>query len=73
MVDLPEVCPGCVPGGDLMYVGVMWCISHQPDRTGPDDRIASPLEADVTLSGTAEAGGEDNRRLCDLIHRGRDA
>jgi hypothetical protein len=66
-------CPGCEPDADPMreVLDVRWCDEHVPDRDGSDDaRIA----AGAFLSGTAEAGGEVNRRWCDLVHRaGRDA
>jgi hypothetical protein len=70
--SLPEICPECQPRADLMYAGVSWCGAHQPDRKGKDDLIASPF-GDLPTTGSAESGGDDNRAMCDLLHRGRDA
>jgi hypothetical protein len=63
-------CPGCEPAADPLreILDVHWCDSHAPCRAGPDDVLAT---ARGTAYGSAEAGGEDNRRWCELIHRGR--
>ena len=63
-------CPGCEPAADPMreILDVHWCDSHAPCRAGSDDVLAT---ARGTAYGSAEAGGEDNRRWCELIHRGR--
>jgi hypothetical protein len=45
---------------------VRWCDLHVPVRAGLDDVLVA---ARGTTYGTAEAGGEDNRRWCELIHR----
>jgi len=71
-MELPTVCPACDPEEDFMYAGVGWCGEHQPNRKGSADKIASPL-GDPPASTASEAGGEDNRAMCDLLHRGRDA
>ncbi|HEV8440764.1 MAG TPA: hypothetical protein VGT40_21975 [Methylomirabilota bacterium] len=44
---------------------VTWCETHAPVRAGLDDELA--LVRGTTL--TAEAGGDDNRRWCEMIHR----
>ena len=61
-------CPGCEPDADPLaeILDVHWCESHTPVRAGLDDLRAT---ARGTSIGTAEAGGEDNRRWCGLIHR----
>jgi hypothetical protein len=38
---------------------------HTPVREGAED---STVNSDGFLSGSAEAGGEANRRWCELIH-----
>jgi hypothetical protein len=48
---------------------VRWCDEHVPQREGSaDERVDSA----AFLSGTAEAGGEVNRRWCELFHRAAD-
>lgn len=70
--DTPAVgrayCPGCEPGADPSreILDVRWCESHYPPRDGADDEI---VVAAAYLSGSAEAGGEDNARFCEMIHR----
>jgi hypothetical protein len=61
-------CPGCEPHADplLEILEVRWCDDHAPARAGLDDVLATARG--VTDAG-AEAGGEDNRRWCQLIHR----
>ena len=61
-------CPGCEPEADVVeeILDTRWCSVHVPyPRGSEDDRVVSQY-----LSGSAESGGEDARRLCDLIHRG---
>lgn len=61
-------CPVCEPGADPAreILDVRWCDLHEPRRAGSADAQAvGPIPIPV------EAGGEDNRRWCDLIHRGR--
>ena len=71
-MDKPSIvrvyCPGCEPGADPLreILDVHWCDLHAPCRAGPDDVLAT---ARGTAYGSAEAGGEDNRRWCDFIHR----
>jgi len=70
--DTPSVgrpyCPACEPDADptLEILDVRWCESHLPGREGADDAIVSTA---AYLSGTVEAGGDDNRRWCELFHR----
>src|SRR3982074_3628530 len=61
-------CPGCEPdaGPSQEILGVRWCESHSPARDGADDEVVT---ASAYLSGSAEAGGDDNRRWCDILHR----
>lgn len=63
------VCPGCDPEADFErgMLEVRWCDSHAPIRDGSEDGIVT---AQGYLSGSAEAGGDDNQRICDLLHRG---
>ena len=60
-------CPGCEPDADPSQdiLDVRWCESHFPGRAGADDEVVT---ASAHLSGSAEAGGNDNRRWCDLLH-----
>src|SRR6266481_3161574 len=60
-------CPGCEPDADpsLEILDVRWCESHSPTREGADDEVVT---ASAYLSGSAEAGGDDNRRWCDILH-----
>lgn len=72
LADSPIVarpyCPGCEPDADpgREILDVRWCDDHAPVRGGSaDDRVLSS----AFLSGTAEAGGDVNRRWCELLHR----
>jgi hypothetical protein len=62
-------CPGCEPDADVLLevLEAHWCDAHVPVRAGADDGLA--LTRGVSY-GSAEAGGDDNRRWCELIHRG---
>jgi hypothetical protein len=70
--DTPSVarmyCPGCEPEADptVEILDVRWCESHSPVRGGLDDEVVA---AAAYLSGSSEAGGDDNRRWCELFHR----
>lgn len=72
LADTPAVarlyCPGCEPDADPTgeILDVHWCESHSPVRGGADDGVVT---AAACLSGSAEAGGDDNRRWCELFHR----
>lgn len=72
LADSPAVarpyCPGCEPDADPMreVLDVRWCDEHVPVREGSDDQR---VDASAFLSGTAEAGGDVNRRWCELFHR----
>jgi hypothetical protein len=61
-------CPGCEPDADPTseILDVLWCESHLPLRSGLDDAVVT---AAAYLSGSSEAGGEDNRRWCEIFHR----
>jgi hypothetical protein len=64
-------CPGCDLDADPTreILEPRWCNQHEPRREGRDDERVP----EIHLSGTAEAGGDDNRRLCALIHGTRRA
>jgi hypothetical protein len=61
-------CPGCEPATDPTreLVESRWCPAHAPAWEGTDDVLVT---AHALSGGSAEAGGEDNRRWCQLIHR----
>lgn len=73
LADTPSVarpyCPGCEPDADpaLEILDLRWCTAHTPSGAGVDDAIVT---AEAFLSGSAEAGGADNRRWCELLHGG---
>ncbi len=60
-------CPACEPDADalLEILEVQWCALHVPLREGVDD---ARVMSDAMLTGSAEAGGDENRRWCDVIH-----
>lgn len=60
-------CPDCEPDADtlLEILEVQWCNVHMPLREGVDD---ARVMSDAMLTGSAEAGGDENRRWCDVIH-----
>jgi hypothetical protein len=61
----PTRCPGCSPELAPDTYVVHYCPSHEPVRSGAEDeRVAT----DNYMSNT-EAGGKDNRRFCDWLHR----
>jgi hypothetical protein len=72
IADTPSIarlyCPGCEPEADPTseILDVRWCEAHSPVRGGADDEVVS---AAAYLSGSSEAGGDDNRRWCELFHR----
>ena len=72
--DTPSVarmyCPGCEPEVDPTreILDVRWCEGHSPMGEGLDDAMVG---AAAYLSGSIEAGGEDNRRWCEVLHRRR--
>jgi hypothetical protein len=61
-------CPGCEPRADPMreILEFQWCEAHAPSRDGLDD---GRVHFDAQGTSSDEAGGEDNRRWCDLLHR----
>ena len=62
-------CPGCDPDADPSRepLDIRWCEPHAPSQKGQAD---DSVRASAYLSGSAEAGGDDNRKICDLLHRG---
>jgi hypothetical protein len=69
-IVIRQYCPGCEPETDPLNeaLTVWWCQDHQPTHEGRDD-LAARVGL-VFLSGSAEAGGEENRMWCDAVHRG---
>jgi len=73
--DTPSVgrryCPGCEPNADpdAEILDVIYCTEHTPVRSGNADGEAS-VNLESYPAGSGEAGGEDNRRWCNLFHRG---
>lgn len=69
--DTPAVarpyCPDCEPEADPCreILDVRWCAAHTPAWNGADD---AAVRAEAFLSGSTEAGGDDNRRWCQLVH-----
>lgn len=63
-------CPTCEPAADPLaeVLDVRWCPAHTPVTRGADDAAIADDEPGPSAS---EAGGEDNRRWCALLHRGR--
>ena len=63
-------CPGCEPDTDptSAILDVRWCESHTPLHEGLDDAL---VNSSNYLSGGVEAGGEDNRRWCEILHHRR--
>ncbi|MBI4169040.1 MAG: hypothetical protein HY510_03800 [Acidobacteria bacterium] len=72
ILDTPSVarsyCPGCEPTADSVkeILDVRWCDAHHPEVDGAEDE---KLIANAYLSGSAEAGGDPNRAVCDFVHR----
>jgi hypothetical protein len=62
-------CPGCEPDADPTreILDVRWCDAHVPCRDGSDDAVVT---SEAFLSGSAEAGGDANRRWCEMFHGG---
>jgi len=60
-------CPACEPNADPCreILDVRWCAAHTPAWNGADD---AAVRAEAFLSGSTEAGGDDNRRWCQLVH-----
>ena len=65
-VVVPTRCPGCLPVEEE-YV-VYYCDAHAPCRDGADDGLVGAALQGY-LSGGADAGGQDNRAVCDAVHR----
>jgi hypothetical protein len=69
--DTPAVarpyCPDCEPDTDPCreILDVRWCAAHTPVWNGAED---GAVRAEAFLSGSTEAGGDDNRRWCELVH-----
>ena len=63
-------CPSCEPDTDPTrdLVELRWCPAHAPAWGGSDDLLVT---ANALPGGSGEAGGEDNRRWCELIHGAR--
>lgn len=63
-------CPGCEPTADPLHeiLDVRWCGTHGQREHGLDDEM---VVASAWISGSQEAGGEDNRLWCAFLHRNR--
>jgi len=63
-------CPGCEPEADPIaeILDVRYCDGHAPNREGAED---GQVTEQGYMSGSAEAGGDENRAACDMIHRPR--
>jgi len=71
--DTPHVpeqdwCPGCPPEWcpDGPPPHLHYCPDHMPAMEGTVDRLLDP-PGPIPLLG--EAGGEDNQRMCGILHR----
>lgn len=75
LADSPVVarpyCPGCEPNADPIeeLLDIRHCDAHVPIREGQAD---ARVDSSAFLSGTAEAGGEINRKWCEILHRSKD-
>ena len=60
-------CPTCQPSRDPLaeVLDLRYCEPHTPPRGGTEDDRVGPF---AYLSSGAEAGGDDNRRWCELLH-----
>lgn len=67
-VTVRITCLGCEPDAltTSEIVEIRPCVNHQDVRDGLDD---AGVSAQAYLSGSADAGGDDNRRWCELLHR----
>jgi hypothetical protein len=65
-------CPGCEPEADpsVEILEIFRCSEHTRPPFGLDDMRVTAI---AYISGTAEAGGDDNRRWCDLFHGKKEA
>jgi len=74
IADTPLVarlyCPSCEPGADpeAEILDVLWCDAHRPATKGLDDIDPALM---TFLPSNVEAGGDDNRRMCQIIHGGK--
>ncbi len=62
-VHVAEWCPGCPDAPPEPWV-MRYCGAHEPGAAGTADHV---LGDHIYLSGTAEAGGEENRAFNGLI------
>jgi hypothetical protein len=66
-VVIPSACPGCERGRDTTTYVVNYCALHTERPEGTADHLVTN-QAPVSVGGT-EAGVEDNRAWCALLHR----
>jgi hypothetical protein len=61
-------CPECAPEGSNIPEPweLKYCETHLAATVGESDRLVT----NQTYINAGEAGGEDSRLLCNLIHRG---
>ena len=70
-VQMYPWCPDCDPEGQNVRepYEMAYCNDHRPFTAGTADlRVGG----DFWLSGSAEAGGQDNSSFCKMIHRQTD-
>ena len=60
-------CPDCATPAPSDQAHVLYCNLHAAFPVGTDDRI---LDTPCYLMGGGEVGGEPNKAMCDLLHRG---
>jgi hypothetical protein len=63
-VSVAEWCPRCAPDGIPEPWTMRLCNLHTPRLEGSADLC---VRSDTFLSGTAEAGGPENRAFCDFL------
>jgi hypothetical protein len=65
-----DYCPVCDPARDPLaeLVTAVLCSEHRPTASGTADEIAAARNQPVYYADP-EAGGESNRRWCELFHR----
>lgn len=63
-----HACPTCEPDADPSreIVEIRYCPAHELRTEGAEDQRVQALSY---LSGSGEAGGDDNRAWCELVHR----
>jgi hypothetical protein len=68
--EIPVTCGFCYPDLDFEAYIHQACSSHIPDLAGSADEMSRHAGNRHFITGTLEAGGQDNAAICDAIHRG---